>query len=66
MPASATDIPPEITVPPITTREIRAAEPRRDAESLRAAYLELLKLCLCDLAGDGTMSVTWKMRDDIQ
>jgi O-methyltransferase len=65
MPASATDIPPEVTVPPIPTREIRAAEPRRDAESLRAAYLELLKLCLCDLAGDGTMSVTWMGEDRV-
>jgi Macrocin-O-methyltransferase (TylF) len=35
-------------------REIRACRPGPDTESLRAAYLELLKLTLCDLAGAGT------------
>jgi hypothetical protein len=35
----------------------QARGPGADAESLRAAYLDLLKLCLCDLAGPGTMSV---------
>lgn len=34
-----------------------AAGPGRDAESLRVAYLDLLKLCLCDLAGTTTTSV---------
>ncbi len=30
-----------------------------DAAGLRAAYLELLKLCLCDLAGVSTREVRW-------
>jgi hypothetical protein len=30
-----------------------------DAQALRAAYLELLKLCLCDLAGASTREVRW-------
>jgi O-methyltransferase len=30
-----------------------------DAQTLRAAYLELLKLCLCDLAGASTREVRW-------
>jgi O-methyltransferase len=38
-------------------RTIRAVAPRPQAEALRAAYLELLKLSLCDLAGVGTESV---------
>jgi O-methyltransferase len=38
-------------------REPRADGPGRDAETLRRAYLELLKLCLCDLAGTTTISV---------
>jgi O-methyltransferase len=38
-------------------REIRAMRPRPQAEALRSAYLELLKLCLCDLVGVGTESV---------
>ena len=41
-----------------TDREIRAVRPRPGAESMRAAYLELLKLCLCDLAGARTLSVS--------
>jgi O-methyltransferase len=36
---------------------IRASGPAPDAEALRTAYLELLKLCLCDLAGTTTQSV---------
>jgi O-methyltransferase len=39
-------------------REPRAAAPRPDAEGLRVAYLELLKLTLCDLAGTRTSSVS--------
>jgi O-methyltransferase len=39
-------------------REIRAKGPGSDAEQLRVAYLELLKLALCDLTGVGTESVT--------
>lgn len=65
MPASAKDIPAEVTVPPIPTREIRAARPRPQNDSLRAAYLELLKLSLCDLAGAGTISVTWTGEDKV-
>jgi hypothetical protein len=38
-------------------REPRALTPGADAESLRAAYLSLLKLALCDLAGTSTISV---------
>jgi O-methyltransferase len=38
-------------------REPRAATPAADAEALRIAYLDLLKLCLCDLAGTSTVSV---------
>jgi O-methyltransferase len=38
-------------------REVRAAGPGPGESSSRAAYLELLKLCLCDLAGAGTVSV---------
>jgi O-methyltransferase len=40
------------------TREVRAPGPAADAESLRAAYLGLLKLSLCDLAGARTLSVS--------
>jgi O-methyltransferase len=39
-------------------REIRAARPRPGGEPMRVAYLELLKLCLCDLAGARTLSVS--------
>jgi O-methyltransferase len=38
-------------------RKIRAPRPRPGEEHLRTAYLELLKLCLCDLAGARTLSV---------
>jgi O-methyltransferase len=41
-----------------TDRKIRAARPRPGAEPMRVAYLELLKLCLCDLAGARTLSVS--------
>jgi O-methyltransferase len=40
-------------------REIRAAGPDGDAEALRRAYLDLLKLCLCDLTGAATQTVSW-------
>jgi O-methyltransferase len=39
-------------------REIRAVGPHPDAEALRASYLALLKLCLCDLTGASTREVT--------
>jgi O-methyltransferase len=48
---------PDLSTDPVTTREIRALGPRPDAESLRLAYLDLLKLSLCDLAGASTESV---------
>jgi O-methyltransferase len=38
-------------------RPARAVGPKPDPESLRAAYLDLLKLCACDLAGTSTASV---------
>jgi O-methyltransferase len=38
-------------------RAPRAAGPGPDAEALRRAYLELLKLALCDLSGSSTTSV---------
>jgi O-methyltransferase len=38
-------------------REARAAGAGPDAETLRSAYLDVLKLCLCDLGGSGTISV---------
>jgi O-methyltransferase len=47
----------ELTTNPPTAREIRAAGPGADAESLREAYLDVLKLALCDLAGARTESV---------
>jgi O-methyltransferase len=40
-----------------SAREIRAAGPGPDREPLRRAYLELLKLSLCDLTGSSTTSV---------
>ena len=39
-------------------RPPQAAGPTADAEGLRRAYLELLKLALCDLAGTSTGSVS--------
>ena len=45
------------TTIPVETREIRAPGPGPEQESLRVAYLELLKLTLCDLAGAGTVSI---------
>jgi O-methyltransferase len=41
-----------------TSRKVRAARPRPGPKRMRAAYLELLKLCLCDLAGARTLSVS--------
>jgi O-methyltransferase len=39
-------------------REPSARRPRADAETLRLAYLDVLKLCLCDLGAARTTSVT--------
>src|SRR3954451_18998803 len=41
----------------VAARPARAAGPKGDQESLRTAYLELLKLALCDLCGTSTVSV---------
>ncbi len=41
-----------------TDRQIRASGPRPATEQLRRSYLDLLKLCLCDLAGARTLSVS--------
>jgi O-methyltransferase len=41
----------------IAPRPARATGARADAEGLRRAYLELLKLALCDLVGPSTVSV---------
>lgn len=38
-------------------RDVAACGPGRDVSSLRRAYLDVLKLCLCDLGGSGTTSV---------
>jgi O-methyltransferase len=46
-------------------REPTARRPRPDAESLRLAYLDVLKLCLCDLGGRGTTSVTRTFEGDV-
>jgi O-methyltransferase len=48
-----------------TIREVRAAGPGPEAERLREAYLDLLKLSLCDLAGAGTTSVIWNSVDPV-
>jgi O-methyltransferase len=40
-----------------TARAPRAAGPGADAQTLRVAYLDLLKLSLCDLTGPTTISV---------
>jgi hypothetical protein len=42
-----------------------ASRPRPDAKQLRTAYLELLKLCLCDLTGTRTTSVTRTFDGDV-
>jgi O-methyltransferase len=49
---------------PTSAREIRATRPRPGPDAARAAYLELLKLCLCDLAGVGTESVYRTFEDE--
>jgi hypothetical protein len=46
-------------------RDPHARRPRPDAEALRLAYLDLLKLCLCDLAGTRTSSVTRTFEGDV-
>ncbi len=40
-----------------TVRDATASGPGPDTDTLRSAYLGVLKLCLCDLAGTTTMSV---------
>jgi len=46
-------------------RDPGARGPGSDAESLRLAYLDLLKLTLCDLAGTRTTSVTRTLDGDV-
>jgi Macrocin-O-methyltransferase (TylF) len=46
----------------LTVRDARARAPAPDADALRTAYLELLKLALCDLCGPSTISI-WKDTD---
>src|SRR3954466_13569585 len=41
-----------------TSRDLRASGPGPETDSLRTAYLDLLKLSLVDLAGARTLSVT--------
>ena len=41
-----------------TSRDLRASEPGPEKDSLRTAYLDLLKLSLVDLAGARTLSVS--------
>lgn len=48
-----------------TTREPRAQGPGLGEERLRAAYLDLLKLSLCDLACAGTRSAVWNAIDPV-
>jgi O-methyltransferase len=43
----------------IPNREIRAGRPRPALDALRASYLDLLKLSLCDLTGAATLTVSW-------
>lgn len=45
--------------PTIPARDARATGPAPDVDALRSAYLDLLKLSLCDLAGAGTRTVSW-------
>jgi len=46
-------------------RDPAAVGPGADADSLRRAYLDLLKLTLCDLAGPRTTSVTRTMSGEV-
>jgi O-methyltransferase len=48
---------PGVTLDDVAPREIRASGPAPDSGSLRTAYLDLMKLALCDLAGARTDSV---------
>ena len=50
-------LPPEPHPGLAAARAARAIGPRPEPEALRTAYLELLKLCLCDLEGSTTVSV---------
>jgi O-methyltransferase len=46
-------------------RAPRAARPTADLEGLRRAYLDVLKLCLCDLGGTATTSVARTIGGDV-
>jgi O-methyltransferase len=43
----------------LSPRRLQLPGPRPELGPLRGAYLELLKLSLCDLAGAGTQTITW-------
>jgi Macrocin-O-methyltransferase (TylF) len=51
--------PPDPVLTDAPPREVRVPAPRPDTESMRTAYLELLKLSLCDLVGAGTRTISW-------
>jgi O-methyltransferase len=46
-------------------RDPHARGPRAELEALRLAYLDVLKLCLCDLGGTRTTSVTRTFDGDV-
>jgi O-methyltransferase len=46
-------------------RQPQAVGPTADAEGLRRAYLDVLKLCLCDLGGTTTTSVARTIGGDV-
>ncbi len=46
-------------------RDARASGPLPGVEGLRRAYLDLLKLCLCDLCGTSTQSVARTIQGDV-
>ncbi len=43
----------------VRARVIGAAGPAPDADALRTSYLDVLKLCLCDLGGVGSRTISW-------
>lgn len=48
-----------MTTETLTAREVRVPTVRPEVEALRRSYLELLKLCLCDLTGAATQTISW-------
>jgi len=43
----------------LRARDVRVPPARPEPDALRRSYLELLKLCLCDLTGAGTQTISW-------